>query len=83
LAKTKEQRREARDQISSASETDSEEETSEIKFPKDNAADLLQFIQRDLNNLGDSENNQTRKFALIKLYEIFVLAKEKAPCTIY
>ena len=29
------------------------------------------------------EDNQARKFALIKMYEVFVLAKTKAPNRIY
>ena len=52
-------------------------------FPRDNAADLMQFIHRDLNNLQNMEDGQKRKFALIRLYQIFVQAKRKAPNKIY
>ena len=39
-------------EVSGSSEESSEEEQmSDIKFPKENAPDLLQFIARDLNNL--------------------------------
>ena len=38
---------------------------------------------RDLNNLSDKEDKQKRKFSLLKMYEIFVLARHKAPNSIY
>ena len=38
---------------------------------------------RDLNNLADKEDKQKRKFSLLKLYEIFVLARNKAEDKIY
>lgn len=38
---------------------------------------------RDLNSLTNMEEGQRRKFALMRLYEIFVLAKNKAPNRIY
>ena len=65
------------------SEASDEEQASDIKFPKDNAQELLQFINRDLNNLNNKEDKQKRKFALLKLYEIFVIARNKAPNKIY
>ena len=69
---------------SGESETSSEEEqVSDIKFPKTSAQDLLQFIMRDLNNLSNMEDGQKRKFSLLRLYEIFVLAKNKAVNSIY
>ena len=54
-----------------------------MEFPRQNAQDLLQHIQRDLVNMQDKADDQKRKFALIRLYKIFVLAKNKAPNRIY
>lgn len=76
------------DEESSAEEEsgDSDDESSgddEIEFPRDNADDLLQFIQRDLVNLDNKEDDQKRKFALMRLYQIFALAKNKAPARVY
>ncbi|CDW81095.1 UNKNOWN [Stylonychia lemnae] len=62
---------------------ESEEEGIEIDFPRDNAQDLVQFLHRELNNLQNMEDGQKRKFALIKMYQIFVQAKNKAPNRIY
>ena len=67
-----------------SSEDESSEETgSDIKFPRYNAQDLLQHIMRDLNNISNKEDCQKRKFSLLKLYEIFVLANNKAPRGVY
>ena len=74
---------ESSEEDGSGSEESSEEELSDIKFPKGNAQELLQFINRDLNNLANKEDKQKRKFSLLKLYEIFVLAKVKANNAIY
>jgi len=41
----------------SSDDSSEEEQVSDIKFPKSNAQDLLQFIQRDLNNLANLEDN--------------------------
>jgi hypothetical protein len=41
---------------SSEEESGSEDELSDIVFPKDDATKLLQFIMRDLNNLTDKED---------------------------
>jgi len=61
---------------SSGDDSSSEEDTSsQIKFPKDNAQDLLQFISRDLTNIQNKEDGQKRKFSLIRLYQIFVISK--------
>jgi hypothetical protein len=38
---------------------------------------------RDINALQNMEDGQRRKFALLRMYEIFVLAKDKAPNKIY
>ena len=67
----------------SGGESSSEEEGLDIDFPKDNMQDILQFIQRDIVNMQNKEDAQKRKFALIKLYKVFVLAKNKAPNRIY
>jgi hypothetical protein len=74
------------DESSSGSDgtsSEDEEEAVDIKFPRNNATDLHQFISRDLTNLGNKEDGQKRKFALIRLYQIFVLAKDKAPNKLY
>jgi len=42
----------------------------------------LQFLHREINTLA-AEEPQKRKFALIRLYEIFVLAKEPANNRVY
>lgn len=62
---------------------DSEEQEIDIQFPRNNVQDLLQFIHRDLMNINNMEDAQKRKFGLIKLYQIFVLAKNKAPNSVY
>ena len=43
----------------------------------------MQFLHRDINNLSNMEDNQKRKFALIKLYQVFVLAKNKPSNRVY
>ena len=54
---------------SSEEESDgSEDEGIDIDFPRDSASDLLQYLHREVNNLSNLEDNQKRKFALIKLY---------------
>ena len=52
------------DESSSGSESDE----VDIKFPRDDAQDLLQFIGRDLKNIQNMEDGQKRKFSLIRLY---------------
>lgn len=69
-----------------SSEGDSDDESEgedDIEFPRDSAPDLLTFLQRDLVNLNNKEDGQKRKFALLRLYQVFVLAKNKAPARIY
>ena len=56
----------------SSSDDDDGGDENEIVFPREDAADLLQFIHRELNNLQNMEDGQKRKFALIRLYQIFV-----------
>jgi len=65
------------------SSSDDGDEENEIAFPREDAADLLQFIHREVNTLQNMEDGQKRKFALIRLYQIFVQAKKKAPNKIY
>jgi hypothetical protein len=60
-----------------------EEEGVDIEFPRESAADLLQFLHREMNNLNNLEDGQKRKFALIRMYQIFVQAKKKASNKIY
>ena len=78
------------DQQESSSEEEDDQNSSEdsdegcdIEFPRDNAQDLLQFLHREMNNLQNMEDGQKRKFALIRLYQIFVQAKKKASNKIY
>ena len=61
----------------------SSEEEIEIQFPRQNPTDLLNFIHRELTNLSNMEDAQKRKFALLRLYEIFVLSKTKASKKVY
>lgn len=56
---------------------ESSESDIDFEFPRDNAADLMQFLHREVTNLSNLEDNTKRKFALIKFYQVFVLAKEK------
>ena len=74
---------EGEDESGSSEESTDEEQLSDIKFPKETAQDLLQFIMRDLNNLSNKDEKQKRKFSLLRLYEIFVLARNKAHNSIY
>ena len=67
---------------SSSGSSDDEPEVT-IKFPKNSAQDLHQFISRDLTNIQNRDEPQKRKFALLRLYQIFVLTKDKAPNKIY
>jgi hypothetical protein len=66
----------------SNSEASSEEEV-QIEFPRQNAAELMTFLHREITNIQNLEDAQKRKFALLRLYEIFVLAKDKASKKVY
>ena len=68
---------------SSEEESDGSDEGCDIEFPRSNGTDLQQHLHREINNLQNLEDNQKRKFALIKLYQVFVSAKNKAPNKIY
>jgi hypothetical protein len=70
------------DPLQAHDSSSSEDEGVDITFPRDNAQNLLKFLHREINTIG-GEDPQKRKFALIRLYEIFVLAKEQAPSRIY
>ena len=61
----------------------SSDEAVEIEFPRNNAQELMTFLHREITNLSNMDDPQKRKFALLKLYQIFVLAKEKAPSKVY
>ena len=67
---------------SSSGSSDDEPEVT-IKFPKDDAHALHTFISRDLTNIQNRDEPQKRKFALLRLYQIFVLAKQKALPKVY
>jgi len=43
----------------------------------------LNFLHRDITNLGNMEDNQKRRFALIHMYQVLVLAKNKANKQVY
>jgi len=73
----------AADSSSEEESSGSEDEGVDIDFPRESASDLLQYLHREVNNLSNLEDNQKRKFALIKLYQIFVQAKNKAPKKVY
>ena len=66
-----------------ASGSSSEEEAMDIEFPREDAQELMQFLHREVTNLSNLEDNTKRKFALIKLYQVFVLAKNKPSNRIY
>ena len=40
-------------------------------------------MHREITNLSNLEDNTKRKFALVKLYQIFVLAKNKPTNRVY
>lgn len=61
----------------------SEEEAIDLEFPREDAQELLQFLHREVTNLSNLEDNTKRKFALIKFYQVFVLAKNKPSNRIY
>ena len=70
----------------SSSEEDSEEASEEevqINFPRENAAELMTFLHREMTNLQNMEDSQKRKYALLRFYEIFVLAKNRATKKVY
>jgi hypothetical protein len=79
------------DPIDSSSEEEEKEEASDasseegikIEFPRENSSELLTFIHREITNIQNMEDSQKRKFALLRLYEIFVLAEVKATKKVY
>ena len=66
-----------------SSEGDQSEEGLDIEFPRDDADELLAHLHREMTNINNMEDNQKRKFALLRLYEVFVLAKTKANKKVY
>ena len=60
------------------SEGESSDEALEIDFPRDNSQELMTSLHREVTNLSNMDDPQKRKFALVKLYQVFVLAKNKA-----
>jgi hypothetical protein len=67
----------------SEDEEESSEEEVQINFPKENAAELMTFLHREMTNLQNMEDAQKRKYALLRFYEIFVLAKTRATKKVY
>lgn len=43
----------------------------------------MTFLHREITNLQNLEDAHKRKFALLSLYEIFVLSKNKASKAVY
>ena len=43
----------------------------------------MTFLHRDIQNLSNLEDAQKRKFGLMRLYQVFILAKDKAPPKVY
>ncbi len=62
---------------------ESSEEELDFDFPREDAQELLQFLHREINNLSNLEDSTKRKFALVKLYQIFVLSKSKPTIRVY
>jgi len=79
------------DPISSGSEGEEKEvaedesgsSEEEVDFPRENASSLMTFLHREITNLQNLEDAHKRKFALLRLYEIFVLSKNKASKAVY
>ena len=67
---------------SSSGSSDDEPEVT-IKFPREDAHALHTFIGRDITNVQNRDEPQKRKFALLRLYQIFVLAKQKPLAKVY
>jgi len=67
----------------SEDDEDSSDEEVQINFPKTNAAELMTFLHREMTNLQNMEDAQKRKYALLRFYEIFVLAKSRATKKVY
>lgn len=62
---------------------DSSEDDIDFDFPREDGLELLQFLHREVTNLSNLEDHTKRKFALIKLYQVFVLAKNKPQPRVY
>lgn len=43
----------------------------------------MTFLHREITNIQNMEDPQKRKFGLLRLYEIFVLAQDKATKRVY
>jgi hypothetical protein len=55
-----------------------EEEGVDLDFPRENPAELLTFLHREMTNIQNLEDPQKRKYGLLRFYEVFVLAKKRA-----
>jgi len=62
---------------------DESDEGVQIVFPRENAAELLTFLHREITNISNMEDASKRKFALMRFYEIFVLAEDRANKKVY
>jgi len=54
-------------------ENESGSSEEDVDFPRENASLLMTFLHREVTNLQNLEDAHKRKFALLRLYEIFVL----------
>lgn len=61
----------------------SEEGGTDVEFPREDADELMAMLHREFTNIQNMEDANIRKFALMRLYEIFVLAKRKATKQVY
>ena len=68
---------------SEGSEGEGSDEALDIEFPRENSQELMTFLHREVTNLSNMDDPQKRKFALVKLYQVFVLAKNKATPQVY
>lgn len=71
------------DDENSGEEQEEASSEDELEFPRENAADLMHFLHRDITNIQNLEEPQKRKFGLLRLYEVFVLPKNKPHKKVY
>lgn len=67
----------------SSSEGEASDDGIDIEFPRDDADELLVFLHREITNVSNMEDGQKRKHALLRMYEVFVLANKKADKKVY
>jgi hypothetical protein len=71
------------EEVKEVAEDESGSSEEEVDFPRENASSLMTFLHREITNLQNLEDAHKRKFALLRLYEIFVLSKNKASKAVY